>query len=33
MGKTKTKTEITKDSAQFIARQPIFDNQKNIICI
>lgn len=26
----KTKTEITKDSAQFIARQPIFDNQKNI---
>jgi len=26
----KTKTEITKDNAQFIARQPIFDNQKNI---
>lgn len=26
----KTKTAITKDSAQFIARQPIFDNKKNI---
>lgn len=26
----KTKTELTKDSAQFIARQPIFDNQKKI---
>ena len=26
----KTKTELTKDSAQFIARQPIFDNQKKL---